>query len=198
MPANVTYEYTSPSDAPLSVVLQGATIILFWRLFTNEPVTVSEAIRQTRRRYMGIVMVTIVASAALYLWFYLQSVLEAGPLRSLPGLVGDGVFVGGGLCIQALFVYTIPFVLIDGCSPVAAIKQSGGEALRNVLRAFLVVAVPFALTLPALYVAGKSPYLVQVLSPEIVVPIQIFQEVTHWPYLVLQSGALAALFVRRK
>ncbi len=71
-------------------------------------------------------------------------------------------------------------------------------ALADPLRAVILVLAPSVLAAPALYLAHNAPSLALQLSPEIVVPIQVFQELMHWPAMVFLMGGLAAVFVRRK
>ena len=182
-------------EALVGVVFQAAVMLLFLQAMRNQPLSLSRAFAGARARYVQIVLVTICASVTLYAWFWLQHWAYANV--PIPRVLIIGGFFFGGLCVQGLFVFALPIALLNGQSVPAALIGGMKAAIVKPMRAILLVAIPFAVTLPAIFVGDKTVFLVERLSPEIVIWIQVLQELMHWPAMVLLMGGLAALFARR-
>ncbi len=88
-----------------------------------------------------------------------------GPARY--AALGGGIALG--LMIQSLFVYAIPFIMIDGFSAAAALASGISLSLRTFTKTLLIVAVPFLLTVPIILLDMKAEMIALQLSPDFMI-----------------------------
>ena len=182
-------------EVVVGVILQGATFLLFMAAMEESRLSLGDAMQNATRRWLHLFGVALVASLVLFLWFWLWEEYLRG-LR-IPFRMRSLTQYGVAAAVQALFVYAIPLVLADGLNAPKALWTSVRLAVSSPLRSLVIVLVPLALTWPATFLSGETRVLVDRLSPEILVHVQIAQEIIHVPAMVILFGALAALFHKR-
>ena len=184
-------------DVLVHVVFQGATLVLFTGLILKRETSLGSAFRETTARYVSVIGVTVLATVALYL------VIEGvGRLVQLSP-VGLSTFTEAliigfvALIIQALFIFTLPLVILSKRTILSATKESFRMAGKAFGQTYVLVAIPFILTMPTIFVETKAVGLVNRLSPEILIHMEIAKELLQWLSSLLLIGTLAIVFNRR-
>lgn len=183
-------------DVLLHVVFQGVTLLLFISVLMERDPSLRKALRKAAGRYLSLLIAALVTSLALFLWFKVTG-MTRGFGMGLPRAVEIAGTAAVGIALQALFVYAIPFILVEGESPFRAILRSTKTALRTFDRSYLLVFIPFLLTVPMTALALKSRSLAEHLTPEVLVPVQVGQDVGIFLSTLILLGTLSALFARR-
>lgn len=189
---------TTVLDVFATVIFQGATIVLFAGVFRKAPVSLGEAFRHVLRRYRPVVGVTILSALALFVVLQIPTLARRLLNTSLPSKPVFLVDTVAGIVVQALFLYTLPLVLLTGYSIRAAVAASLRWARHSFPQTLLLVFVPFLLTVPTLLLGLRSNALIAQLSPEILIHLEIASEVSTMAASVVMAGALTTWFVRRR
>ena len=178
------------------VIFQGATMVLYAEVFKSRDTTLGAAFGKTMSRYVPLVIVSLVFSVALYTIVHLPSYArDFAP--SIPYIAIVAVSAVLGLVVQAFLIFATPFVLFYDRSALAGLRDSLALATRSFAPLFLLVALPFILTTPMLFVQTKALFLIRRLSPDVLVPIQVTTEILQAIGTLLLLGGLTSLFVRR-
>lgn len=165
-------------DIFASVIFQGATIILVAAAFRKRRTSLGEAFAGAARGYLHMVAVMLVVSVALFLCMNALRLLNT----TLSGAAYYGLYALVlllGLCIQALFLYAIPFILLEGRTAPGAIASSVRTATRSAVMTFLIVAVPFIFTIPTLLLELKAEIIAYRISPDFLLINQIAGEIIY-------------------
>ena len=109
-----------------------------------------------------------------------------------------GAIALAGLIIQAVFLFTGPSVLLSGRGVFGAIRESFVLAWGDFMQTIIIVAVPFALALPATLLELKSDTLAMRLSPDILTHVQIFGELLGFFSCLILVGGLTIAFIWRR
>ncbi|MDH3215842.1 MAG: hypothetical protein OEN01_06055 [Candidatus Krumholzibacteria bacterium] len=181
----------------VNVVFQGAVILLLVDTYRDKTLSVRSALRRTSSRYPHLMAAAFVSSLALYLATLLPGYVARLVSVDIPGTVMQAGTLVAGLVVQALFVFAMPFVLLSSQPVLRAIRKSLSVTAQSFFAVFLLVLLPFLVTLPTLYLMLKSRTLVTRLSPEIMIHLQISTEMTQTVATFLLLGALTWVFVRR-
>lgn len=184
-------------DVLVNVVFQGATVFLIAWVLTQKPLSIDRAFRGTLARYLPAIGVTAIASSVLYGVFFLPE-LVAPESVGVPPIVVKGAVTIVGLAVQALFIFTLPLVLLARASVIGAVRESFSLASREFVTTFMIVVVPFLLTIPVILLEGKAELLIAKLSPDILVHVQIARELGQWLSTVVLIGGLTAYYLNRK
>ncbi len=165
-------------DIFASVLFQGATIVLVAAAFRKRKISVGGGFTRAARGYPHMVAVMLVVSIALLLCVNAPRVLNP----ALRGAAYYGVYalvLLVGLCVQALFLYAIPFILLEGRRAPGAIASSMRSATRSAVTTFLIVAVPFVFTIPTLLLGLKAEMIAYRISPDFLLINQIAGEIIY-------------------
>jgi hypothetical protein len=165
-------------DIFASVLFQGATILLVAAAFRKRKTSLGAGFTGAARGYPHMVAVTLVVSIALLLCMNAPRLLNP----ALSGAAHYGIYALVlllGLCVQALFLYAIPFILLEGRTAPGAIASSLRTAARSVVTTFLIVAVPFVFTIPTLLLGLKAEMIAYRISPDFLLINQIAGEIIY-------------------
>lgn len=184
-------------DILVHIIFQGATIFLFVWVVLGQPLSLGRAFRSTLSRYAPAVGVTLIAAVVLYVVFLVPGWI-APHTAGVPPLVSNGIAALIGLVVQAFFVFTLPLVLLSRTSVFAAVRGSFSIASEVFGKTFVLVLVPFLLTLPELLVEAKAELLVARLSPDVLVHIQVLREFSQFISTLLLVGGLTILFIEQR
>jgi hypothetical protein len=184
-----------PLEVFVLVLAQGATVLLVAASLKRAPLGVRRSLRMAARRYVHLVIVAAVAAVAMFACFRY-------PLALLDGIAGAtfGVVASAFICIVllALLLYTIPFVLLEGRSAPDALRRSIGFAGRHFVESFLLVLVPFLLTVPTTLLSMNPEAIAFQISPEFLIHVQIAGEAIQFVATYLLMGGLTIFFVQTR
>ena len=103
-----------------------------------------------------------------------------------------------GLVLETFFLYAIPFILIERRTALAAIRRSFAFAGRHFIESFLLVLVPFLLTVPTLLLSVNPRTIALQISPEFLVQVQVAGEVMQFIATYLLMGGLTIYFAETR
>jgi len=181
----------------LKSIFHGATVYLVAKAIRRGRPSVLRAFYTAARRYPHLLGVSIISSAAVYAAVYLGSWLSSG-------IVGPARYaaLGGGiataLMIQSLFVYAIPYIMIDGFSAAAALASGISLSLRTFTKTLLIVAVPFLLTVPTILLDMKAEMIALQLSPDFMIHNHIASRLMELVSTYLITASSTVIFLARK
>jgi len=178
-------------DIPLEVLVlsfaQGITVVLVALAARRERVSFAAAAARTR--YVHLAVAAAVVSAAMFVVFrYPLSLLDR--LAGVPRAWELALGVSAGIVVQALFIYAVPFIVLDGRSSIDALRRSVAFAARHPVESLALVALPFALTVPTLLLTLNPQAVAFQLSPEFLVQVQIAGEFVEFATGYLLVGGL--------
>lgn len=178
-------------------LFHGATVFLVAKAMRRGKPSLLRAFSAAGRRYPHLLGVSIISSAAVYAMVFLGSWLSSGmegPARY--AALGGGIATG--LLIQSLFVYAIPYIMIDGLSAVAALASGISLSLRTFTKTLLIVAVPFLLTVPVVLLDMKAEMIALQLSPDFMIHNHIASRVMELVSTYLITASSTVIFLARK
>jgi hypothetical protein len=124
------------------------------------------------------------------------------PLAILDGIAGAALGVAAStlICVvlQAFLLYAIPFVLLEGRAAPDALRRSFGFAGRHFVESFLLVLVPFILTVPTMLLSMNPEAIAFQISPEFLIHVQIAGEAIQFVATYLLMGGLTIFFVQTR
>ncbi len=147
-----------------------------------------------RARYFHLAAATGIASAALFAAFRYPASL----LARLPGIPDAGRLAIGialSIAVQALFLYAIPFIVLEGRSAIDATRRSAGFAARHFAESITLVAVPFVVALPTMLLTLDPRTIAFRISPEFLVHVRIAGELVEFASGYLLVGGLTIYFL---
>ena len=184
-------------DVLLKCVFHGATVYLVARTMRGGRPSLPRSFSAAGRRYPGLIVASIISSIAVYaaiiLSVWLSSGMEGGVRYAL---LGGGI--AAGLVIQSLFVYAIPLVMIDDRSALSALASGISLSLRTFTKTFLVVAIPFLLTVPAILLDLKAEMIALQLSPDFMIHSHVASRVLELVSTYLITASATVIFLARK
>lgn len=163
------------ADLVLSVLLgalvTAAAIHLFSSFYLKERASVGEGFAVGRSRYVPSLVVAIIVAglsqvvvrAPMALWGELA---DTSPMKFRLLRV---VLIGAVLAVQALFVYGIVALVVDGKKLPAALSSTVSLAIRKPVTTLLLVAIPAALELLPAWFMKNSSVIIYRFSPEYLV-----------------------------
>jgi len=188
-------------DMPLEVLVlvlaQGATVLLVAGALRGENPTLGASLRGAAARYLHLALAAAATAAALYACFVLVPML----MGAHAGAGGRPLLLGStllGLVVQTLFVYAIPFILLEGKSAPGAIGASFRLAARAAADSFLLVFLPFLITIPTMLASLKPELIAFRLSPELLIHLQIAGEIMQLIATYLLIGGVTVFFIRAR
>ncbi len=158
-------------------VAQGITALLIAAAVRGNPIRLADSLGRTLRRYWHLAGAMIVVTAIVMFAVYLPSVpsvLGWAP-RSRYIVTGGGIVIG--ILAQAFFLYTIPFILLNGEPLFKAIGKSFQLARRRYILSLTLATVPFLFTMPTFLLGFKAPIISLRTIPELIIHIQILGEI---------------------
>ncbi len=181
----------------LRSVFHGATVYLVARAMRHGKPSLPRAFSAAGRRYPHLLGISVISSAtvyaAVYIGVWLSSDME-GP--AMYAVLGGGI--AAGLIIQSLFVYAIPYVMINGSSAPAAMASGISLSLRTFTKTLFVVAVPFMLTVPMILLDMKAEMIALQLSPDFMIHNHVASRVMELVSTYLITASATVIFLARK
>jgi len=181
----------------LKSIIHGATIYLVAEAIRRRKPSLSRAFSTAGRRYPRLLIVSIISSAAIYAAIlsgvWLSSDME-GP--AMYAVLGGGIAMG--LVVQALFVYTIPCIMIDDSPAAYSIASGISLSLRTFTKTLIIVAVPFMLTIPTILLDIKAEMIALQLSPVFMIHNHVASRVMELLSTYLITASATAIFLARK
>jgi len=181
----------------LKSIFHGATVYLVAKAMRRGKLSLLRAFSAAGRRYPHLLGISIISSVAVYAAIFLGSRLSSGiegPARY--AALGGGI--AAGLIIQSLFVYAIPYIMIDGFSAVTALASGISLSLRTFTKTLLIVAVPFLLTVPIILLEMKAEMIALQLSPDFMIHNHIASRVMELISTYLITASSTVIFLARK
>ncbi len=154
----------------IEALLVGSGFLLFSGHYRHERLRVGGAIRGAAKKYPQIVAVwlfyTIVFLAMIiYLPKLFDSFIGGSPRRTLAFHILLR-FVGSG--ILAMFMYVVPYVVLDSLKFTTAIGRSIRTFFRNPFSSYFLALVPYLLTVPFTLALFDPMMIVRKFSPELI------------------------------
>jgi hypothetical protein len=179
----------------LNPIFQGATIFIVASAFSKISFTVREGISKASKKYTHLVITAIIASALMLASVYLPDLIFGQPgglFNAITPATGSVL----GLIVQAFLVYAFPFIILRGEN--ALFAMAGSFKLSKIFfgRSIILVALPFILTIPTLFLEFNAEIIAIRLSPEFIIYLQVVKEVIQLISNYLLFGAATVMFVR--
>jgi len=184
-------------DIFIKSLFHGATVYLVARAMRRAGTSLPKSFARAGGRYPQLLAVAIVSSIAVYLAVYAGTRLSVGKAGlTYYALLGGGITLG--LLVQALFVYCIPYVMIDGLGAAAALMSGVSLSLRTMTKTVVIVAVPFLLTVPTILLDMKADMIAIELSPDFMIHSHIASKVMELVSTYLITASATVIFIARK
>jgi hypothetical protein len=184
-------------DVIVKCLFNGATVYLVTRAMKRGRISLPRAFSKAGREYLNLLGVAAVSAVAVYLAVFAGVKISIG----MEGLARYGLLGGGialGLLVQSLFVYCVPFIMIDRLPAHAAIASGVSLSLRTLTKTFLIVALPFLLTVPTILLDMKADMIAIQLSPDFMIHNHIASKVMELVSTYLITASATATFLARK
>ena len=179
------------------ILFQGATIVLVSSAIGRRRPTVGGAFRTAARRYAALIGIAFIAAVAIQICIIVPELVIRRVMGQGAGELATAAAILLGLGAQALFLYAAPAVLISGLGMISAIKKGLVIAKRSFIYTYMLVGLPFVLTVPTLLLSFKTRLIAFRLSPEVLIYILIAGELMQFIATYLITSASAVTFVRR-
>lgn len=181
-------------DILAAVLFQGATIALVAAAYRRRPVSLATGFSEASGGYRHMIVVMLLISIALFVCLNVPRLLAVhlvGAARL--GITGLALLLG--LFVQALFLYAIPLVVLERNSAPRAIAASVRFTRRNTITTFLIVAVPFILTVPTLLLGFRAEMIAFRISPDFLLINQIAGEIMQLiaTYLIIGGATITLI-----
>jgi len=173
----------------LGSVLTGAAVHMFASFYGGRRERLGAGWAAAVRRYVPLAVVAGVLMLATH--FVAQA-----PFAFMSGLAEDspGVFrlfrlaaIAIVVVIQALFVYTTPYLVASGRSLMSSVRGSFRLAAVTPVTTLFIVGVPAALELIPLWLTRQSATIAMTMAPEFLIWIMVL-----WVAIIFVGGYLAA------
>jgi hypothetical protein len=179
----------------LEIVLIGSGFLLLAGYYKRDNLSFSMAFSRARSRYFSIFLVwiflTLVFMAILmYIPKLLDPLVGGSPRRTLALKVGLHFTIIP--LIQALLMYAIPNILIDGQKLMTAVGSSIRTFFRNVISSYVIALIPGVIVLPFSLAVSRPDLIVTKFYPELVLYLIVGQIVTN----MIASFVFASTVIR--
>lgn len=183
-------------DIFVFVIFQGATIVLVSAAFTRRNVSLREGFKTTVARYIHLVIAAIASSVIMLVIVNAPAIIAEQTGRQ----AGAGITAAGtilGLMIQALLLFTVPFILLGRITGLRAIGRSIQFAGRSIGSSMLLVTAPFILTLPTMLLMLRADMIAFRISPDFLINIQVAGEIMQLFASYLVIGGATIYFISK-
>lgn len=179
----------------MEVALVGSGFLLLAGYYRREKTSFSVALSGAMSRYFAIFLIwlslTLVFMAILlYVPKLFDPLVGGSPRRTLALKVGLHFTIIP--LIQALLMYALPNILIDGQKLMAAVGSSMRTFLRNIVSSYVIALIPGAIALPFMLAVSRPDMIVTKFYPELVLYLIVGQIVTN----MIASFVFASTVIR--
>lgn len=177
-------------------LFQGAVVVLAANSFRNRRVSLGEAFRTAARLYPHLVGVSLVASVLIFAAVNITG-RAASNLSGPAGLAVRSSGIFAGLVVQALFLYALPAIITGRKRWTTAISWSVRIAWRFAALSFMMVLVPFLITVPTTFLSMKAEMIALQLSPEFMIHNHVASSIMESIASYLITVGATVLFIQR-
>ncbi|MFH2035887.1 MAG: hypothetical protein ABIJ45_05735 [Candidatus Zixiibacteriota bacterium] len=172
-------------------LITGITVIAFLKIFAGSKysgLNIKSAIRQ----WHNLLLCWVVISAVLYALnslippFFTEQ-MYGSPRRQMLFDLGMGLMT---TIFYALFIYSLPIIIISGRNFIAAIIKSLSYFRKYPIFSFFIALIAYLITLPASFLSARSETIVDKFTPEMVFYVLAFGLVLDLLINILLTGAL--------
>ncbi|MBU1319171.1 MAG: hypothetical protein KKG33_11110 [candidate division Zixibacteria bacterium] len=169
----------------LSILIEALLIavgfIMFSGYYRNERIGFGAALGAAKGKYFQVLAIWLFYSVVfLLLLIFLPRLFDpligGSPRRTMAFNFGIRLFGSG---ILAMFMYALPYILLDGEKFVAALGKSVRTFFRNFVSSYVLAVVPYLLVLPLSAALFDPVLIVRRFSPELVLYLLIGQIVAN-------------------
>ncbi len=184
-------------DIFVHIIIQGATVVMVAAFLTGGAPSATRSFSLTLRRYGHLLAVSIISSGAIFLTI---NISEMAASYLIPGarLIAAGVSVIIALMIQAVFVYTTPFILLESEDAFSSIRRSFRMAFRLAGLTSMLVVIPFVLTLPSVLLDIKAEMIAFRLSPDFIIYNHTVGELLQTIAIYLMTAGSAVIVITNR
>ena len=180
----------------INIIFQGAITVLIFSAISGKSLSFAGAFRATFRKYFQLFLIALFASALIYPVFILAGNIRAG----MSGIAGNTVYaasVAAALAIQGLFLYTTSAIMLYDPNLLRSIRESFRIAWNSPATTFLLVLIPFILTLPTTFIGLKSALIATRLSPDFIIHNYIVSSVIEMISIYLLTAGGTVIFLQK-
>ncbi len=180
----------------INIIFQGTIVALIGSNGSGKQISLLDGFRASFGKYLQLLLISILASAVIFIVFY-----SAGKIRTdLGAVAGNTIYAAGlavALAIQAMFLYTVPAIILKDLNAFRSLSNSIRIACEAPATAFFLVLIPFILTVPTTFIGIKSALIATRLSPDFIIHNYIVSSVIEMisAYLLIAGGTV--VFLRR-
>ncbi|UCF04178.1 MAG: hypothetical protein JSV33_09505 [bacterium] len=179
------------------VLFQAVTIALVAAALAGERKTLGSGFRLSASRYPHLIGTVFLSSVSIQVCVLAPDLL----LRHLLGPGSGEIATAGaiilGLFAQAFFLYSIPAIIVTRDGLFRAIRKSFSLTGRTLLYTYLLVGIPFILTVPTLLLSFKTRLIAFRLSPEVLIYVLLASELMQLIATYLIVSASTVTYIRR-
>jgi len=169
----------------LGSLLTGLATLFVFNAYNNKHVRLGVSFNAALTRYIGLFVITFISIMLFYfsvklLNSGLEKYFNAGHSKLLslgPKIWFEKILICINLFlavfIQAIFVYAIPFLMIDKEKLFSAINKSFGMCVKFFIPTVILIGVPTLLYVPILLLNHNAAYLVYKFFPEAVLIVSL-------------------------
>lgn len=209
-------KFASLSRLVLSVVigsvLSGAATLIAANLYHKKNMQFPEAILKTLKKYISLFVILFILNAALYFFFKLIGLVlfkffshGSKELFFIPvhfwsyGLIPIMINFIVAVFFQAVFIFSVPLVMLDNLKPLTAMARSVMLFFKLFRTTSLLVTLLMLIYLPILILNMKTAALIENVFPEFIIIIAIMGSVLSSLILdPLITVASTLLFIKNK
>jgi hypothetical protein len=184
-------------DIFVHVIFLGATISLVANASRRTSSSLGLSFKKALRKYPQLVTVTFLTSLVILVCIYAPGYI-LGEIPGIARLAAAAATTLVGLVVQAFLLYSIPIILLGKASVFRAIAESITFAWRTITTTYLIVFLPFLLTLPTMLLGFSSEMIALRLSPDLIKHIYIANELMHFISSFLKIGGAVIFYLERK
>jgi hypothetical protein len=179
------------------VLFQAATIALVAAALAGKRKAVGEGFRLSASRYPHLIGTAFLSSISIQVCVLAPDIL----LRRLLGPGSGEIATAGaiilGLLAQAFFLYSIPAIIVTRDGLFRAVRKSFSLTGRTMIYTYLLVGIPFILTVPTLLLSFKTRLIAFRLSPEVLIYVLLASELMQLIATYLIVSASTFTYIRR-
>ena len=154
----------------LEVLLIGTGFIMFAGYFKHERVGFFSALGAAKGKYFQLVAMWLFYTAVfLLLLFYIPKVFESRIAESPRAILALHILLRFvGYVILAMFMYVLPYILLDRERFISSLANSVRTFFKNIFSSYIIAVVPYLIALPFSVMLSNPFLIVRKFSPELV------------------------------
>ncbi len=152
-------------------LLSGAAVVMFAAYFRKEKVRFAKSLRTAASVYPKLLLIWIVVFVPILILFWslpglFESFVQGAPRRKIALMLG---MQGLQTIVTALFVYVVPYLLINKVSIGQAFVRNFSLFFRSFFTTVILVGIPQFLMLPLIYALQNTGEIVNKFNPSVII-----------------------------